>query len=248
MSQIVSFNDHVPFKDAVKGLLLQNGENVILWFIAALFIYSVGFYFVDKVCTTPIWLLVLSAILFILNSITYHWLGVKFIPWHLATFGFAIFYMALGKLYRLYEKQIDSFLTLPVLAVFLVVYIAAIYFAGRDIYISFYGSKYIVDSMILTLMGIILIISLSKSISGKWISMILFVGANSLFYFAFHGKAYSFVFSLMNKLYPKWTVINDVVISIFVIIMDILILILPGMAMNKYCPFVFGKGFKLWKA
>lgn len=102
--------------------------------------------------------------------------------------------------------------------------------------------------MILTLMGIILIISLSKSISGKWISMILFVGANSLFYFAFHGKAYSFVFSLMNKLYPKWTVINDVVISIFVIIMDILILILPGMAMNKYCPFVFGKGFKLWKA
>ena len=47
LSQILSFNEHVPFTDSVKGLLLQNGNNQILWFIAALYIYSIIFYWVE---------------------------------------------------------------------------------------------------------------------------------------------------------------------------------------------------------
>lgn len=40
MSQIITFNDAVDLKSAFVGLLSQNGENEILWFIGALFIIA----------------------------------------------------------------------------------------------------------------------------------------------------------------------------------------------------------------
>lgn len=243
MSQLMTFNEHVDIKDALVGLIAQNGQNQILWFIAALFVYSVIFYFVDKLCKTPLMLLCVATGLFIFNSITFNWLKIKQIPWHLDTFGFACFYMALGRLYRLHETRIDKYLTTPVLLIVTAIYTVALFILPY--YISFMGSKWIIDSMIITTIGLVIIISLSKKIGSKS-KLILFVGANTLFYFAFHGKVYSMMFTVIGKKFPALLEIDDILISIFIVIIDAIIMIIPAITVNRFMPKIMGKGYKLW--
>lgn len=244
MSSVFSFNEPISLKEALKGLLIQNGENEILWFIGALFIYSIFFYFIDKLCTSPLSLIIVAVLLFIINAVTFYWIKLGGLPWHLSFLGFAIFYMALGRLYRAYETKIDKYITKPVLILCGILYLGLIFTLKS--YISFFGSKWIWDSMLITLCGLILIISISKKF-GHLSKLLLFVGTNSLFYFAFHGKAYSLIFSMLSKFYPQWIEMNDILISLTVVIVDALILIIPARLTNKYLPFILGRGYKLWK-
>lgn len=245
MSQLLSFNEQVDFKDAVAGLLTQNGPNQILWFIAALFVYSVIFYFIDLLCKTPLALFGVATGLFVLNAVTYNWLEIRHIPWHIDTFGCACFYMALGRLYRLYEPAVDRVLKTPVLLLLTAAYVGLL--AVLPHYISYSGSIWIVDSMAVTVIGLIIIISLSKRLGDKS-RFVLFVGANTLFYFAFHGKVYSLLFAVINKKFPQLLEVNDVMLSIVIVILDALILILPAMAVNRFTPGIMGKGYRLWTA
>lgn len=103
--------------------------------------------------------------------------------------------------------------------------------------------------MLITVVGLILIISLSKKLSqyNRFSTLLVFVGANTLFYFAFHGKVYSLLFAMLNKFSPQVMEINEVILSIFIVILDALILIIPTMMINKYTPYILGKNYKLWK-
>ena len=116
------------------------------------------------------------------------------------------------------------------------------------LHISFAGSKYLIDSFVVTLIGLVIVIFLSKHILQNS-RFLLFDGANTLFYFAFHGKVYSLLQTLCHKF------LSDVVlnidgmhdmIAIGITILDALLLILPAMFVNRYCGFLLGKGFKLW--
>lgn len=247
MEQIVTFNDKVPFSEGLRGLLLQNGENEILWFIAALFVYSVIFYWVDWICRTPTQLLLFSCCLFAINSIAVHWFDMPAVPWHLQSFGCACFYMALGKLYRMYEERLDSMINGWILASCIIVYILFIFISQR--YIGHFGSKWVIDSMLITLIGMAILITISK----RYIHnsrFLLFVGANTLFYFAFHGKAYSLILFGINKTAPSLLENNplatDLLVAFAVVLVDAMILIPPTKIVNRYCPQILGRNFKLW--
>ena len=79
---------------------------------------------------------------------------------------------------------------------------------------------------------------------------LLFVGANTLFYFAFHGKVYSLLQTLAGKIldgvsFPQPFLIN-IIMGFLITFLDALILIIPALIVNKYFPYILGKGFNLW--
>ena len=248
MSQVLTFNEKVPFVEELKGLLFQNGKNELLWFVAALYVYSLIFYWIERFAVTPERLLFFSVILFIANEVVV-WMGIPRIPWHINSFGFACFYMGLGKYYKEKQMIIDKYVdNKRFVAVMFVIYILLI--SLFDLHISFYGSKFIIEALSVTLSGLVVMIYISKHINQKN-RLMLFVGANSLFYFAFHGKCFSLLQTICHKL-----VTEDIlsiygtkdIIAFSIVILDALILILPAMFVNRYCPFILGKGFKLWNA
>lgn len=248
LNQIITFNEPVPFMDRVKGLICQNGENQLLWFIAALYIYSLIFYWIERFSKTINGLILISLLLFVLNVVYSIWLGLPNIPWHLSSAGFGCFYMGLGKVYRHYEAKIDALMSKSAICLLLVIYIAILCF--YNVSISFGGSKYMIDALIITLLGLLVCVYLSKIILNHN-RFLLFVGANTLFYFAFHGKVYSLLQTITEKLFIisdiEHTLMLDFCLGIFITFLDALILIPLALFVNKYIPQVLGKGFKLWK-
>lgn len=247
LSQLLTFHDKVPFIDEVKGLLFQNGTNQLLWFVAALYVYSIIFYWIERFSKTATSLLVISIGLFILNW-GYAQLNLPSIPWHIDTFGYACFYMGIGKYYKEKEMSMNHYLDNKWFVLSsLILYVVIITLC--DLHVSFSGSKYLIDSLVVTLLGLVVMLYVSKHILQNS-RFLLFVGANTLFYFAFHGKGYSLLQTLCHKIiadeYLNICGARDV-LAFIITFVDALILILPAMFVNRYCSFLLGKGFKLWK-
>lgn len=171
------------------------------------------------------------------------------IPWHIDVAGFACFYMALGKYYKHHENKIDKIVSNKVLILLLIIYSLSIW--HFDLKFNFYGSRYIIDSLIITIIGLILCVYISKRFlqNNKFL---LFVGSNTLFYFAFHGKIFAVLQVILKKIVPTYIIgqnhLSDFGIAICIVLLDAIILIIPMMIVNKYFPQILGKGFKLWKA
>lgn len=248
LNQIVTFNETIPLIDRIKGLLYQNGQNQILWFIAALYVYSLLFYWVEYWSSTTEKLLIVSLTLFILNVIYSIWWDGPQMPWHVNGAGFGCFYMGLGKAYKYYESKIDAWMSRNMLFLCLIIYVVLLWFYNIDI--SFSGSRYIVDSLLITSLGLLVCVYLSKLIVSHN-RLLLFVGSNTLFYFAFHGKAYSLLQTVTGRFLTmvdmEHSCMLDFCIGISITFMDALILIPFAMFVNKYIPQILGKGFKLWR-
>lgn len=247
LSHILTFNQHVSIVDEIEGLLYQNGQNQILWFIAALYIYSIIFYWVERFTKSNEMLLGVCFILFILNAIYSYWLDGPFIPWHITAAGYACFYMALGKFYKYNEDKIDKLFNNKKVFVIAVIYVGFI--SLTNISCSFRGSKYIIDSLLLSIMSLIIGVAISKCYFQNS-RFLLFVGANTLFYFAFHGKVYSLLQTLAGKIldgisFSQPFLLNTIVGGL-ITFLDAMILIIPALIVNKYFPYILGKGFKLW--
>lgn len=247
LSQLLTFGEAHSLRADIAGLLLQNGENQILWFIAALFVYSLVFYWIDRFCATPLRLLLVAVALFAADCIVIYHIGIPRLVWHVEYAGCACFYMALGKLYRMYEPQIDRRLSVPVLVVMAAAYAGAILLAGREI--GHTGSYAVVDSMVITVVGLMLLVSVSK----RWLGgsrLLMFVGANTLFYFAFHGKVYSLILAIGGKVAPglmaPGSFAAELAVAAGVVLLDALILIWPAKAVNRWFPQILGRNFRLW--
>ena len=248
LSQVLTFNEKVPFVDEVKGLLLQNGENQILWFIAALYVYSVGFYWIERWSGSTSRLLLVCALLFILNG-TYLKMGLPKIPWHIEAFGYACFYMGLGKWYKENEQRVNRVIDNKwMVSAAFVLYVSII--TVTDLHVSFGSGRWIVDAWSVTIPGLMVMLYISKHVLQNS-CFLLFVGANTLFYFAFHGKVYSLLQTVCHKAIAPDRLAPDgaqLAVAVCIVALDALILILPAMFVNKYGSCLLGKGFKLWKA
>ncbi len=248
LSQIVTFNEPEPFLHKVKGLLYQTeGGNSVLWFVAALYVHSLLFYWLMHWSKTVKRLLAVSLLLFVANVAYSIWLGAPRMPWHVTSAGFGCFYMGMGKVYKQYERQIDAVVSKKVLSFVLVSYILVLCF--YDVPISYGGSRYVIDSLLLTSAGLLICVYVSKLVlhSNR---LLLFTGANTLFYFAFHGKVYSFLQTVTARCLTAsgigHTFISDFGLGILITFADALILIPFAMLVNKYVPQILGKGFKIY--
>ena len=249
MSQLCSFKDGLTWVESFKGLLFQNHKNQLLWFIAALYLYSLIFYWIERFCKSDWTLLIVSVLLYIGNGVYNYCLGMPSYTsvWHIGMMGYSCYFMGLGKLYKKHENKIK--LNNKLFWVLTVVYFAFIAMTTRKY--SFMGSPMIIDCMFITTLGTLLLIHVCKN--WKFImhnTFLKFVGANTLFYFAFHGKVYAVLIKGTNWILNVLGLLhNDAAVTImgFVLVfIDALVLIPITMIINKYLSFALGKGFKLY--
>lgn len=254
LQHIFTFREEpVSWGASFKGLFLQKGENQLLWFVGALYLYSLIFYFIERIDskinkTGGGILLIFSAFLYILNwGYSYVLKGTP-LPWTLHFAGFGVSYMCLGKYYKINEGKINDFFNNKIIALLLVVYLFII--VGLNVTCSFSGSRYCVEGIVLSLLGIIIMIGVCKSTIIEKSRLLKFIGSNSLFYFAFHGKALAqttVTISLaLGKFGMVFSSLGNTIAGLLCVLLTTVLLILPAYLTNRYFPWMLGKGFKLW--
>jgi len=246
LSQIISFKS-VSLSEALEGLLLQRGNAIKLWFIAAIYIYSVLFYFIAKFRNKL--LIIFALILYMGNWIyKYQFNGVELF-WHVDNAGYALYYMSMGLCYKENEDYISKHLEKWWIIAFIsVFYVLFIYFSEQKY--SYTSSKYCLDGLFVTLTGIIILLYICKHANYSF-SCTCFVGANSLLYFAIHGKVYSVLQMLPRKLLLYndigQSVCVDLLFSSLLIVVGSFIIAILVLFINKFASWITGKGYKLYK-
>lgn len=244
-------SDVMPMGEYVLQLFLHylpNGQNHGLWFVAALYSFSLVFYWVLRWCKKWHALLIVSFSLFVLNCLyEYYWQGPA-LPWYLNRVGYGIFYMSLGILYKeKFQDYLDRYVKKSILWIGFLLYVAIIYLGG--IHCSYNGGKYVVDAMFVTILGILLVLYFSKYYLEK-VACLNFVGANTLCYFGFHHKILVVVTLVVMMLYTRLGIEHsgyvDEFFRILITVLVALITVIPTYIVNRWFPWVIGKGYKLW--
>ena len=257
LSSVISFNAHMPLWEELSWNFAQiRGLGDGLWFVAALFVAFIPFYFfIGKYekSTHPSrdWLLLGVALaLSLLSSIydlvmdpaLFPW-NASALPWHIEYIFIAMFFMVLGYLYRTkWEAKLEKFNCLACCIAAWALYLAVIFIGEMFIQnlsikmLWTYGEQ---------LLGIAAVILLCKRLpAGK---MVLYIGQNTLLCFALHGKVYSVLQTLFRKFIPGLygTILNSTllssVFSIFLTILLSVILIVPIWFINRWLPFTVGR-------
>ena len=245
--------EHSPLLNRLVGLVFPyKGYDNILWFIIALWAYSIVFYWILRFSKSIRKLLLISCLLVIVNWLYKDVFNGPFLPYYLSYFGYGCLYMSLGYSFRKYETNSDKIIK-PWMTIFaMIAYIVTITYTQKT-YSFAGGGKCVIDSLLIAILGLFIMVYLSKislNCGGKFL---LFIGANSLLYFCFHGKVLSFLDFIAKKfLYGngilEHSVTTDICVRILLTIIDALIVIIPVIVVNKWMPWLTGKGYKLWKA
>jgi len=262
VSQILTFNEHKPFTEELFWNFLQiRGMNDGLWFVAALFVAFVPFFFFIKwyqkksfskkrICFLVSIGFILSFLSnlygYVMDPAVFPW-GSCALPWHLEYIFIAMFYMLMGFLFKhLWENKFDDRNTAVfrflIWAVYCIVICIDCCCSIDNVLLA------ILFSYIPSILGIAAVISVCKIIRPN--KYILYIGKNSLLCFALHGKVYSLLQTVLKKFAGGFyfAVLDNVFTSsLFAILLTFvmsIILIVPIYIINRYFPFVIGRAYK----
>lgn len=259
LSQIVSFSEHNYLYELGWNFLQIRGRHDQLWFVAALFTAYIPFYFYIELYKrknsqenyrTAVFFLI--ALVFFGCGIAYSifmdptllpWGSIS-LPWHLDYSFRAVFFMACGYFFReKLESSFDGFS--PALRTMLIFSLhAAIVYAPYFITIS--DNVFALFANLITpLLGIFTVVSVSKMLPAN--RYFMYVGQNTLLYFAFHGKVYGVIEGILRHFFaaPYYAFLSNkfsaVLFAVALTIFVSLILIIPCYIVNRWFPFVLGK-------
>ena len=266
LSQVLSFNAHESLVEELKWNFLQiRGQGDQIWFVAALFVTFIPFYFFirkyetisekvigggySKKCLIAIataWSLSFISILYtwLVPAEVFPWNSTA-LPWHIEYMFQAMFYMVLGFMFRHnFEGMLDRHNTLLVRIVATTLYslIAFIPFFAK---IEMPMLIDVIYQYMASFVGIFTLIMIAKKVrSNKYVN---YVGQNTLIYFALHGKVYSVIQTVLKKFATGFytAVLNNTAVSsIFCLALSLVlsvILIMPAYIINRWLPFVVGR-------
>ena len=249
LSMVLSLKGSRDFSSEFLWNLLQiRGHGDGIWFVAALFVAFIPFYFIikwdkpKKACGLAFGLSLVSVLYsqFMPEQLL-PWNSAA-LPWHLEYVFQAMFWMVLGYYFRQYgEKVFDKRNTTKNRVAIWAVYLATAYFpdaiGGKGVWIPL--------SYVRSLTGIIAVVALCKIVKSN--RYIRFVGANTLIYFALHGKVYAVIEMLLEKaaggfyaacLNNPW---SSTLLAIMVTLVMSVVLIIPAMIINRYFPWMVGR-------
>ncbi|OWV21575.1 hypothetical protein B7982_10705 [Fibrobacter sp. UWB2] len=260
LSHLISFNSHEDItKEFILNLVQLRGHGDGVWFVAALFIAFIPFYYfiqyhqnsrsphkTGKLLFAS-FILSLASVLFekYADPQIFPW-NEAVLPWHVEYIFQANFFMILGYLYKAHnfdERFASLFRPAPLLLGWSF-YIAIIYIPYYA-HCSIASTARILVSYAISLLGCILIIGTSKKI--PYNRYVAFIGQNTLIYFALHGKCYSVLQTLADRFFHDYyqTILNnELYSSLFAIALTLLlslILIIPALIINKYFYFIIGR-------
>lgn len=248
-------SDHNLLHDLLWNALQIRPLGDVMWFVPALYVAFMPFYFVIKIdnrrkaVTLALLLSVISNIYNVLMPKDILPWGNASLPWHLEYIFVAMFWMVLGYYYKNeYENLLKKFDTWSVLIAVIVIYMILIYGPAAQIdNIAFT----IIYSYIKSIVGILMVIMISKKLRTS--RYVAYVGANTIIFFAFHGKVYAVLEHLLRTKAAGFysTCLNNVLYSsLLAIIITILlsfILIIPAYCINRWFPWVVGRSRKIQK-
>ena len=261
MSQVITFNAHADLPVEMKWNVLQiRGCGDRLWFVAALFIAFIPFYFFIRWYESHLRKLRRGYIIAVVLAFLLSIVGVLYtllmppdqfpwkrnaLPWHIEQVFEAMFYMVLGYMFRYNaEKQFDKCNTLQTRIIASAAYLLAV-FVPFSLKTKFPAAMAVLHSYIITLVGIIMLISVAKTVKSN--GYVNYVGQNTLIFFALHGKVLSVVQALLKKFAAGWyagILKNMVESSIFCLGFALIIsaiLIVPAYVINRWFPFIVGR-------
>ena len=257
-AHIVSFNEHESIIEELKWNFLQIRERGdVLWFVSALFVVYIPFYFIIKLYekhsahSKSKWVLLAVTLILALAAEFY----IRFtppgifpwktpaLPWHIEYIPIGIFKMTLGYIFKTsFEKVFDENRKTKYLIIASLLYIA-IYLA--KIFLMTPVALMIEITYIHSVIGLYILIYICKLIKKN--RYMLYVGANTLLGFALHGKVYSVVQTLAKKLFGAQyrlllgNVLTGSVVAVVIAIIVSFIMIIPIWIVNRYVPFFAGK-------
>lgn len=260
LSQIFSFNKHDSLLVELKWNFLQiRGANDGVWFLAALFVAFIPFYFFINWYNNPTKssnkaiLAIIMSFGLSLISVIYKYMmpsdvlpwGGYALPWHLEYFFQAMFFMVLGYVFRdKFESTFDSYNKPAVRLIVLAIYLSLVIIPFA-VNIEFPIAIDIIYTYFCQIIGIVTIVMLSKIIkSNRYIN---YVGQNTLIYFALHGKVYSLIQVILKKFVGgiySFILSNMFLSSLLAIMLSLLlsaILIIPAYIINRWLPFIIGR-------
>lgn len=246
LSQILTFGEKPTLDDAFYNFFVQiRGEDDGLWFLACLFISTIPFYFMVKY-TKGMGLLSLSIALLLINYIA----DLEPIPWHVEFIAPSVFYMSLGYLYKQNETKLGSLDSRKSIIFMLLLYIplVTIHYASFSEMIHIETTHYIIDGIVITLLGIHLCIGISKN-TGVLSSSLAYIGSNSLLYFCLHGKVLSLLQKVAYSLFAtagiEITQGISFILGFVIVLFTAILLYIPVTIINKYFYWTIGRGFRL---
>lgn len=239
--------------DRLQGLLIQRtGWNDDLWFVACLFTTEIIFYFILMISKTRGYIIFLSLLLSIFGDLYIIYVGVV-LPWQFEKACVLVIFLALGYYLKIIEKKYENFfIKLNRVGWVGVIFLALMYVFVVFKYenpISIYGEQYGVYPLflltaIIGLLTLTLFCYLLEKCSFKenlFYKFILFVGKNTLTYYAFQSKIIRIVTIIIPNSTIKYNIyIYNIVISAIVYV----ILMIPAIIIRKYFPFMLGKKYK----
>ena len=261
LSNIKSFKHHQHsfLTELYRNLLQIRYYDERLWFVPALFVSFIAFYFVEKhyrkhhnystlfICVILNFIRELYKTF--MNPELLPW-KLTSLPWHIDYIPSALLFMMLGYMFKdkweqLFDKYNSTMNRLIALFIYLFVVYAS-YYVKIDY--AFYV-EYVID-MIRRISGVICVIGFAKIIKPN--RYFTYVGSNTLIYFCIHNKFVTLFEAIMKKILPDlYSVIlnNDMIATIFCIVFTFVIsvvLIIPSEIINRYLPWTVGN--KRYKA
>lgn len=226
----------------IRGLEDEN------WFVAALFVTFLPFYFFIK-WEKPVLTCILTFLLSVLSlwyclNVPGEWFswGRNALPWHLEYIFQAMVWMVLGYYFRSYGEEIfDRYNTLRNRVLLWALYLLAVYLPEY----AQGGVVGIVMSHVTSLLGVLAVMSVCKV--ARSCRYIRFVGANTLTYFALHGWVYAAVELALKGLAGEFYAaclghpLASSVLAVAVTLVVSLILIVPAEIINRWFPWVLGR-------
>lgn len=248
LSAVISLRTTDTRSELIWNALQIRGSGDGIWFVAALFVAFIPFYFVIK-WNKPVHACVLSFVLSLISVLYKNLMNPEFLPWgstalpwHAEYMFQAMLWMVLGYYFRAYaEEGFNRLNTTGNRVILWAVYLITAYIPAER-----WGDYWTIPfSYIRSILGILAIISICKVI--KTNRYIRFVGANTLTYFALHGKLYAVIEAVLGKFSMYGVMLDNAVtssiVAVVITVVMSFILIIPATIINRWFPWVAGKKY-----
>lgn len=243
LSQVFSFHDHGNVWEELKWNFLQiRGRGDGLWFVAALFVAFIPFYFLmgayerSEVRNKPLWLCLITFMLSLVSVLYTKCMVPAALPWHLEYAFQAVFFMTLGYLSRHHGMNGKGWSTV---ACYLVILIPVFLKPELPLAVQ------IIYDYAAQVLGVFALAFLCRRIPGN--PFISCIGGNTIVCFALHGKVLSLLEWSLRRFLPEiysailGSSVFSSMLAVMLTLMMALLLLIPIYILNRWFPFLLGR-------
>ena len=210
-----------------------------LWFVLALFVSEIMFYFI--IVLTKENIKKIGIILFLFSIIGYFYnefIGIKLV-WSIDAALIAVTFVGLGYIIKRLDiiNKVDNYTTFIILVVINIIF-ATLNIPYLDMFYDIYGNY--IYFYLAAISGIISMFVICKKVRHS--KLLEFIGQNSFVYLGIHQYIiYSILRKMLNKIIYTSNNNTLICIGVLYVLFTLIVLYLPIKFINKYCPFILGK-------